>query len=420
MKPMTRYAAIALIFLCGPGHAWAENWPSWRGPRENGTSDELNLPVEWSTTKNVRWKVALPEAGNATPIVWGDRIFLTQSLDKGKRRAVVCYARADGKKLWQQEVECTVKETTHRDNPPCSSSPVTDGKAIYANFASAGIVAYDFDGKKLWQREFGSLLHVFGNGSSPALYKDLLIVFHGPGEPTYMIALDKHTGKTVWQKKEHALNHQLFGTWSSPIVARLGGRDELLMSLPGEKVGGDGWVKSYDPSTGEELWRCVGLGASLYPSPVLSAEGDMIFAASGFLGPILAVKPGGKGDVTATHRLWHVASKNPQRIGSAVVTGGHVYQAAAEGFVECLDAHTGKQVWKERLDNKLWGSVLLADGKLYVSSLEGKTFVVAASPRYQHLFTNDIGEPTYAGLAASQGDIYLRGWQHLYCLRKQQ
>lgn len=419
MKPMCRQTAIALILLAGPALVRAENWPTWRGPRENGISEERNLPVEWSPTKNVRWKVALPEAGNSTPIIWGDRIFLTQSLDKGKRRAVICFARADGKKLWQQEVACTVKETTHRDNPPCSSSPVTDGKAIYANFASAGIVAYDFEGKKLWHREFGPLLHVFGNGSSPALYKDLVIVFHGPGEPTFMIALDKHTGKTVWQQNEHALNHQLFGTWSSPIMARLGGRDELLMSLPGVKVGDDGWVKSYDPATGAELWRCVGLGASLYPSPVVSPDGDMIFAASGFFGPILAVKPGGKGDVTATHRLWRVAGKNPQRVGSAVIAGGHVYLADAEGFVECLHAGTGKQLWKERLEGKLWGSMLLADGKLYVSNLEGKTFVLAASPQYRHITTNDIGEPTYAGLAVSEGEIYLRTWGHLYCLRKQ-
>jgi outer membrane protein assembly factor BamB len=416
---MCRNSAFAFILLALPGVASAENWPSWRGPQQNGISTDRNLPLEWSTTKNVRWKVPLPEAGNSTPIVLGDRIFITQSLDKGKRRALICFARSDGKQLWQQEVECTVKETTHPDNPPCSSSPVADGEAVYANFASAGILACDFDGKKLWHRELGPLLHVFGNGSSPVLYKDLLIVFHGPGEPTFMIALNKRTGKTVWQQKEHALNDKLFGTWGSPIVTRLGGRDELLMSLPGESIGGDGWVKSYDPSTGLELWRCVGLGASLYPSPVVAAEGDMIFGASGFFGPMLAIKPGGKGDITATHRLWRVAGRNPQRIGSAVVTSGNVYFADAEGFVECLHADTGKQVWKERLEGKLWGSMLLADGKLYVNNLEGKTFVLAASPRYEHLFTNDIGEPMYAGLAVSQGEIFLRSWRHLYCLRKQ-
>ena len=416
---MYRYLISALLLLGAATGARAENWPNWRGPSQNGISSERDLPVAWSATRNVRWKVALPEAGNSTPVVWGDRVFLTQSLDKGKRRAVLCFARADGKQLWQREVPCSVQEKSNGENPPCSSSPVTDGEAVYANFASAGVVAYDFQGKRLWHRDLGELHHVFGNGSSPVLYKDLLILFHGPGEPTFMIALDKRTGKTVWKQDEHALDHNLFGTWSSPVVARLNGRDELLMLMPGEKVGGDGWIKSYDPATGAERWRCVGLGASIYPSAVVAPEGDAIVAASGYYGPIFAVKPGGKVDVTAAHRMWHIGGKNPQRIGSAVVAGGLVYQANADGFLECLEARTGKSVWKERLGGKLWGSLLLADGKLYVSNVEGKTFVVAAGREFKKIATNDVDEATYAALAASQGELFLRTWKHLYCIGKE-
>jgi outer membrane protein assembly factor BamB len=406
------FCFLMLLGLARP--CLGANWPSWRGPHENGVCDEHDLPDSWSPVQNVRWKVALPEPGNSTPVVWGDRIFVTQSLDKGKRRAIFCFARADGKKLWQQGVPCLTEEKTHGDNPPCSSSPVTDGAAVYANFASGGVVAYDFSGRRLWHRDLGPLRHNFGNGSSPTLYKDLLILFHGPGEPTFMIALDKRIGKTVWKQDEHALNHNLFGTWSSPILARIGGHDELLMSLPGERVGGDGWVKSYDPANGKELWRCVGLGASLYPSPVLSKEGDVIVGASGFYGPVLAVRTGGRGDVTATHRLWHKHAKNPQRVGTAVVTGGYVYLADADGFVECLKAGTGEQVWKERLGGKLWGSMLLADNKLYVSNLEGTTYVLAASQKFQRLATNTLDEPTYAGLAVSDGAIFLRTWKNLF------
>src|SRR5262245_48970353 len=413
---MVRSLGFALSLLVVPGVVRADNWPSWRGPHGNGISDERGLPVTWSATRNVLWKVPLPEPGNSTPVVWGDRVFLTQSLDGGKRRAVLCLARADGKRLWHRDAPCTVNETTHPDNPPCSSSPVTDGKAVYAGFGSAGVVAYDFRGKQLWHRDLGPLRHVFGNGSSPILYKDLLILFFGPGEPTFMLALDKHSGKTVWKQGEVALDHKLFGTWSSPVLARLGGRDELLMNLPGARGGGGGGLKSYDPATGKQLWRCVGLGASIYPSPAVSAEGDVIVAASGFYGPVLAVRPGGKGDVTASHRLWHVAGKNPQRVGTPVVTGGHVYLADAEGFAECREARTGKQVWKERLGGRLWGSPLLAPGRLYVSNLEGQTFVLAASPRFQRLATNDADEPTYAALAASNGELFLRTWKHLYCL----
>src|SRR5262249_18436769 len=159
-------------------------------------------------------------------------------------------------KLWQQEVPCPVEETTHKQNPPCSASPVTDGKAIYAAFASGGVVAYNFKGDRLWHRKLGPVLHKRGNGSSPILYKNLLITFHGPGEPAFLIALDKHTGNTVWKKDQTAINSPIFGSWSTPVVVRVGDRDELIMPLPGDQVGGDGEFKGFDPNTGKELWRC--------------------------------------------------------------------------------------------------------------------------------------------------------------------
>src|SRR5207249_3913349 len=161
----------------------ADNWPAWRGPRGDGTSTERNLPLKWSATENVRWKAALPEAGNSTPIVWGEHVFLTQALDNGKRRAVIAIDRKDGKKLWQSEVARDVAEPAHTPTPPCSASPVTDGEAVFAWFASAGVVAYDFQGKQLWQRDLGPIKSRWGNGSSPILYNDMLVLFHGPGEP---------------------------------------------------------------------------------------------------------------------------------------------------------------------------------------------------------------------------------------------
>src|SRR4051812_13973366 len=163
---MYRFLSSTLTLLLGAGVACADNWPSWRGPHANGISDERNLPVTWSATRNVRWKVSLPERGNSTPVVWGERVFLTQSLDKGKRRAVLCFARADGKKLWQQDIPCTVKEITPADNPPCSSSPVTDGKAVYGVCGSAEVVAYDFHGKQLWHRDLGPLRDI-ARGEGP-------------------------------------------------------------------------------------------------------------------------------------------------------------------------------------------------------------------------------------------------------------
>jgi outer membrane protein assembly factor BamB len=411
--PRRLISLFSLLLLTIP--AWADNWPAWRGPHATGVSDERQLPVTWSATQNIRWKVSLPAPGNSTPIIWGDRVFLTQSLDGGKRRALIAFARADGKKLWQQEVVCPVQETTHAQNPPCSGSPVTDGTAVYAHFASAGVLACDLAGNKLWHRDLGPVLHKWGNGSSPVLYKNLLFIYQGPGEPTFLNALDKSTGKTVWTKKETGINDPNFGSFSTPLVVRVGDQDELILPLPGDRLGGAGLFKAYAPATGEELWRCEGLGNEIYAMPVVSAAGDLLVGMSGFRGPTLAVRLGGRGDVTQTHRLWHTA-KNPQRIGSGVLHEGYLYLADADGFLECLEAGSGKSVWKERLGGNLWGSLLLADGKIYVSNLEGHTFVLAASPKFQVLARNEIGEPTYAALAVSEGELFLRTYQHLYCI----
>lgn len=373
---------LAIFLLVVVSAVSSDNWPAWRGPHSTGVSDERNLPTTWSATKNIRWKVALPGPGNSTPIVWGDYIFLTQALDGGKRRALMALHRADGKKLWQEELPCAAAETSHKQNPPCSASPITDGSVVYAHFASAGVVAYDFAGKKLWHRDLGPVVHKWGNGSSPILNKDLLIVHHGPGEPAFLTALDKRTGKTVWKNELTAIDSPVFGTWSTPIVVRVKGRDELIMPLPGDKIGGDGEFKAFDPVTGKELWRCQGLGNEIYAMPIVSAKGDVVVGISGHNGPLMAVRPGGNGDVTGTHQLWRHSTKMPQRIGNGVIHEGRLYLGDATGAVQCLDAYTGKIVWKEDLGGTLWGSMLLANGKLYVSNLEGTTYVLAASPKF--------------------------------------
>ncbi|MBI1832049.1 MAG: PQQ-binding-like beta-propeller repeat protein, partial [Planctomycetes bacterium] len=398
---------VCVGVLCG--FVQADNWPAWRGPKGDGASSERNLPLTWSATANVRWKTPLPEPGNSTPIIWGSRVFITQALDGGKQRAILAFDRKNGKEFWRHKVPCNVQETTHKQNPSCSSSPVTDGKTVYAQFGSAGVVACDFDGKQLWHRDLGPVVSRWGNGSSPILYRDLLIVFHGPGEPnTFLIALDKHTGKTVWQTNETAINSPVFGSWSTPVLVKAGTRDELVMPLPGDKVGGEGLFKGYDPNTGKELWSCNGLGNEIYAMPAVNETGDLIVGISGHNGPLVAVKPGGKGDVTATHRAWRVAGKNPQRVGSAAFAGGRLYLADAPGTLECIDPKTGEPLWKERLDGNLWGSVLVADGRLYVSNLEGETFVLAAGPTFKLLARNKIGEAIYAAPAVSNGEVFLR------------
>ena len=410
-----KLAWIVVLLLSTP--LYAENWPSWRGSDGNGISMERELPDRWSATDNIRWKIPLAEPCNSTPIIWDEHIFLTQGLDGGRRRALIALDRKTGDTLWQRDLECNVEETTHPQNPPCSSSPVTDGKSVYAQHGSAGVVAYDFAGKQLWHRDLGPVLHRWGNGSSPVIYKNLLIVFHGPGEPSRLLALDRSNGKTVWKSEEVGINNNIFGSWSTPVILQASGRDELIMPLPGAKIGGPGWFKSYNPATGDVLWQCDGLGNEVYAMPIVGIGSDVVVGISGHNGPTMAVRAGGNGNVTASRRLWRTEMKNPQRVGSGVIHKGLLYLADATGIVQCLESETGEVIWKERLGGNLWGSILLADRKLYVSNLEGDTYVVRPGRKFELIAKNSVGEPTYSALAPSGGELFLRTHKHLYCIR---
>src|SRR5688572_27961779 len=180
----------------------AANWPAWRGPEGTGVSAEKDLPLRWSTNENVRWRVALPDRGNSTPIVWGNRVFITQAVEKEGRRTLICFDRATGRQLWLQGPTYTENDPTHSTNPQCAASPVTDGERIIASFGSAGLYCYDFEGKELWHRDLGKQIHIWGNGSSPVLHGNACFLNFGPGERTFLIAVDKRTGKELWKVEE--------------------------------------------------------------------------------------------------------------------------------------------------------------------------------------------------------------------------
>lgn len=400
----------ALVCCCLAQSAAAANWPAWRGPQGNGVCHESQLPTRFGPTENVTWKAPLPQAGNSTPIVWDDRVFVTCPIDGGKIRSLMCFDRRSGKELWRHEVAYPHTETIHSDNTFCAGSPTTDGKLVYASFDSAGVVACDFSGKVVWSRDLSQLAHIFGPAATPVLYKNLLIIHRGPGEPTHIIALDKLTGETVWDTPEAGKNHQLYGSWSTPVIYRAGDHDEFALSMPGE-------LKGYDALTGKELWRCDGLGPSNYPDTAIGD--DVLIGVSGFSKSMMAVRMGGRGDITTTHRLWHVAA-TPQRIGSGVVLDGHLYVSNAIGIAECIEVATGKTVWKERIDGDLWGSILLAGDRLYVGNTQGKIFILAASPTFQRIAENDMGEPMKAALAPSDGQLFIRTYENLYCVGQRQ
>jgi outer membrane protein assembly factor BamB len=406
-------AVVLVLALAAAGRA--DNWPGWRGPHGDGHSAEKDLPLTWGRDDHVRWKVPLPDAGNSSPVVWGKRVFLTQATEKGTRRALLCFDRADGKLLWKRETVYGEKEPTHATNPYCSATPVTDGERVIVSFGSAGLVCYDLAGKELWRREVGKLHHIWGNASSPILHGGLAILWCGPGERQFLRAVDKRSGQTVWEHQEPGGDFgrdpkDWIGSWSTPIVVKVDGHEELILSVPR-------MVKGFDPKTGKELWSCAGLGRLVYTSPVY-AQG-IVVAMSGYHGPALAVRAGGKGDVTRTHRLWHHVSRIPQRIGSPVIVGDHVYHLNEDGVVQCFELKTGKDVWhQERLGGTSWGSLVAADGRLYVTNQQGTTFVLAAGPRFQRLASNPLGERVLASIAVSNGDLFIRSYRHLWCIRR--
>jgi outer membrane protein assembly factor BamB len=415
MLKMPWMQALAALLGCA-GMALAEDWPAWRGPRGDGSSTDTAPPLRWSRTSNVRWKVRLPDAGNSSPVVWGGRVFLTQALDKGPRRAVLCFDRADGKLLWQRETPYEDREPTHATNPYCSATPATDGERVVASLGSAGMVCYDFAGKELWRKDVGKLYHIWGNASSPVLYGDLAILWCGPGDRQFLLAVDKASGKTVWEHQEPGGKYgkspaEWVGSWSTPLIARVGDHDELVLGVPGK-------VKGFDPKTGKERWSCSGLGPLVYASPVYSTDGILV-ALSGFHGAALAVRAGGKGDVTATHRLWHHPQRNPQRIGSPVIVGDHAYLLNEQGLAQCFDLKTGKDLWhKDRVSSPSWSSPVYAAGRLYVPNQAGDTLVLAASPKFEVLARNSLGERVLSSIALSDGQVFLRTYLHLWCIEE--
>ena len=412
---------LPLFFLCS-SLVVAEDWPSWRGDQlGSGVTKETELPLSWSKEKNLRWRIELPERGNSTPVVHGDRIFLTQAITNEHWRGLMCFNRLNGKLLWKKGVVYKEDERTHRANPYCSASAATNGTMVVAAYGSAGIAAYDLDGKQLWHRDFGAIDHVWGNSTSPVLLEDLVIHYHGPAKNAVLYALDAKTGKTRWQWKEPQWEpgkrtdgfqgregEGVIGSFSTPILVNTGTRQELVMSFPMQ-------LKAFDPMTGKVLWTCDGLNPLVYTSPVYS-EG-IVVAMGGYKGNSIGVRVGGRGDVTKTHRLWQEVRHNGG-IGTGVVVGDHHYYHNSGGIVFCDSMKTGKTVWKARLPGagKSWGSLVLAGDKIYTLSQAGDTVVFKASPEgLSVLAQSDVDEETNSSLAVSKGNVFLRTHKALWC-----
>lgn len=414
--------AAVLAVLASP--IAASPWPEWRGAGGNGVATETDLPLEWSATENVRWKVPLPERGNSTPVVWGDRIFITQAV--GDQRLVLCFSREDGRELWRGGASGVAPEPTHETNPYCSASPATDGERVYAWFGSAGLYCFDLDGNEVWHRDLGEHRHEWGYAASPVVDGDLCYLNFGPGERTFLLAVDKRTGRDVWRSELGEIEVTMprndgfgardgvIGSWCMPLVIDTGSRRELVMSWPQK-------VRAYDPATGQPLWTCRGLNPLVYSSTVFG-EGVLV-AMGGYGGSTVAVRPGGEGDVTDTHRLWHIP-RDSGHLGSGVIRDGHLYVVNMGGIAECVDLRTGENVWKERLAgggrSSSWSSLVLAGDRLYALNQGSDTFVLRASPTFEQLALNRLDDGmTNASPAVSDGQIFIRTHAHLWCIGKE-
>ena len=415
----TLQMTLWLGFLTCTVHA--AQWPAWRGPTGDGVCTEKGLPLKWGAKENVKWRVALPERGNSTPVVWGKRVFVTQPVNA--ERMLLCLDRENGRELWRAGVKGAEREPSHGTNPFCSGSAATDGERVIVCFASAGLFCFDMEGVEIWRRDLGLQHHIWGSGPSPVIYGDLCLLNFGPNDKTSLIAFDKKTGKTTW-KNDEATGYQhpqggekgnqgktYIGSWTTPVPFKDNDKEALLMSWPGR-------LCSLDPKTGKENWTSKGLNPLVYTSPL---HGDGIAVGmGGFGGMGLAVRTGGKGDVTETHRVWHQRN-SPQRIGSGVVHEGHIYIHNDPGTAMCLNLKTGVTVWNERLPAKAgsgtnWSSVMLADGHCYSITQGGECFVFKANTNFELVATNSLGEPSNSSIAASDGELFIRTHRALWCI----
>lgn len=435
----TRVAVLAASIVAASVATGAANWPQWRGPAGQGVSDESGVPLEWSASRNVAWKAPVPGQGHSQPIVWGNRVFLTADIegpaveghkapehviegqpfkhpdalgsDKQHTLKVMAFDLETGKQLWERTAyEGTVYDDRHRRSSFAAPTPVTDGTRVYAYFGSEGVYAYDFDGNQVWKASVGKFpLLGMGTGTSPVLHKDLLIIQRdeNEGKNSLILALDTKTGKEAWRTPR-----TVEASWTTPVLVEANGRTELVTS-------GNQAIVAYDPQTGKELWRTKGVESNAIHTPLVGS-GLVIVTAGYPTKKVIAIRPGGSGDITGTDRIAWTYDRGTAYVVSPILYRDLLYLVSDKGIITCLDAKTGEVKYeggRVPVPGSFMASPVAIDGKLLLTSTDGDTYVVKAGPVHEILGSNDIGEPVYASLAISQGRILVRGGSHLYCIK---
>lgn len=426
MLKHSQLVALSLFFLGIASPVRAENWPGWRGPRGDGTSLEQSVPTRWNAARgeNIAWKIDVAGVGHASPVVWQDRIFLVSCLPEPQERVLVCLDRASGKTLWQQSVVKAPLETKHLKNSHASGTPATDGELIYVAFLEVDgstipapnvgasrpvtpgqivVAAYDLEGRRRWLARPGSFVSAHGFCSSPVLWRDLVIVNGDHDGDSYIVALNKVTGETVWKvDREHKTR-----SYVTPLVRDVAGRTQLVFS-------GSKCIVSLDPKDGSCHWSINGPTEQFVASMVF--DGRRFFMTAGFpTYHVMAIRPDGSGDVTDTHVAWH-ATNAKCYVPSPVVVGNYLIVADDRGTANCFDTANGERHWQERLGKSYSTSLITAGGLVYLVADDGVTKVIKPGKELEVVAENELGEYSFASPAISQGNIYIRGEKHLYCI----
>ena len=419
---------ILAVVVTGLGNTpgSAENWPGWRGPRGDGPSAETNLPTSWNgaTGENIRWKVKIPGEGHSSPVVWGDRLFLTTCLPESLERVLLCLDRTTGETLWRQTVVVSKLETKHKLNSHASATPATDGKLVYVAFLKIDghtirapnvgnersvtpgeivVAAYDFDGKPRWQATVGEFISAHGFCSNPVLYEDLVIINGDHDGDGYLVALDRETGKPRWKvKRPHGIR-----SYATPIVRELAGKTQMVLS-------GSQSVVSYAPQTGETHWSMEGPTEQFVASMV--DDGKQVYLTAGYPDHyILAIKPDGEGDITDSHVAWR-EKRGAAYVPSPIVVGRYLLVVSDGGIASCFEAATGKRHWMDRIGTRYSASPVAANGLVYFTADQGVTTIVRPGPRFEEVAKCELGEDVSSSPAISQGCLFVRGNEHLFCI----
>lgn len=408
--------AAPSVAMVVPGGEAMKYWSRWRGPSGQGLVEGSGYPDTWSDTENVIWKVKVPGRGHSSPIVWGNRIFITTAAEDGASRSILCYQRSDGKLLWQADAPAAPAEKLYAKNSYASASVSTDGERVYAYFGNAGLMAVDFDGKQVWHVSFGTITLYHGPGGSPLLYKDRLILYQeqrlmGRGtttDPGFIVAIDKSTGRELWRQIRNSQPG-----WGTPIAVQVGDHTEIIVSSSRR-------IDAYDPETGKLLWYSSGNTVEVIPTPVVGH--GMIYACSGRAGPTIAVRPGGSGDVTETHVAW-TTPKGSSFVPSPLLLGDYLYTVNdMVSIASCHNAKSGEFIGQLRLGEAIRegfsASPVAAGGKVFFTNDDGDTFVLSPAPDFKLLHVNRLGERTLATPALVDGMWYFRTQEHLICIGK--